>query len=386
MDTETTPNAWQVQSEAMINLWAEAQRNMWQAWAGMTQAAAEAVGAAEASSVPDATPNGRPETGATPAGAPAGSPGAAATANVVEQWQKLAENAMAAWAAGSEPLVKDVSACLLNSQDFIFRYTRLMTESWQALSAQSTGQDWSKALETYAEQLKRGWSADPTAFAAASGNTTELWRLYLESVGRLMGPWAESLKHAHGHLGGVLTGDRSAFVELSRLYWDAWERTGGRLLESPSLGMTREFEEKLLAGFDAWVDYRRAVLEYQGVVGEAWVDAAVAVMQALKARADDGKPIESLRELTALWTAVTDAAMEQVFRSEPYAAAQGKMLNAAMAYRRAERAIVDTFLKMTDIAARSELDEAFHEIYHLRHELKALRREVEALKAQGGAA
>ncbi len=393
-------NPWQAQTESMVNLWGEAGRNMWQAWADMAQAAATAGTAQTASAGMAAASGPASAAGSSPAGAPPGTPfpnpgpgpagrGAAGqTAStdpmllLAEQWRRLAEQAMGAWTAGSEPVVKDVASGLLATHDLVFRYTRLMTEAWQTLSAQvAAGQDWQAAIDGYREQVKRGWTVDPTAYAAIAGDTAELWRLYLETVGRLVGPWAQSLRQAPGHISSAISGDGSAFAGLSRLYWDAWEHTGGRLLESPSLGMTREFEEELLGGFDAWIDYRRAVAEYQLIVGEAWADASAAVFEALKARAEAGKPISSLRELTTLWTTVTDASMEEAFRSEPYAAAQGRMLNAAMRYRQAERAVVETFLKTTDIASRSELDEAFREIYRLRGELRALRGEMAALKA-----
>lgn len=177
-----------------------------------------------------------------------------------------------------------------------------------------------------------------------------------------------------------MAGDHSAFQDLTRLYWDAWEHTGGRLVDRHSFGLNREFEEKMLRGFDAWVDHRRALVEYQTVVAGASAEAVGAVMRTIAERAQQGKPIDSLRDLTAVWTTVTDETMELAFRSEPYAAAQGRMLNAAMILRQHERAIAETFLKMTDIPARSDLDEAFKEIHTLRREVKALRREMNAMK------
>ena len=54
------------------------------------------------------------------------------------------------------------------------------------------------------------------------------------------------------------------------------------------------------------------------------------------------------------------------------------MVNAAMVYRKHERTIVETFLKMTDIPARSELDEAFKAIYELSREVRELRRALDA--------
>lgn len=349
--------AWQAQAQAMADAWREAQRGYWQAWIDLTAAA--------------------PAGAAPPTGA------AQVPASLGEMWRRMAETTAAAWTAGAAPVAKDAAAGVMSSQSAIWRFTDLVAQAWQAVAAQAaSGQSWNEAVDAYLARMRAGWSATPEALDAAGRDLTEMWRLYLDVVQRTVGPWGASLRQAPGHVGAAVTGNPSAFAELSRLYWDAWEHTGGRLLESPSLGATREFDEKLLRGFDAWMDYRRAVAEYQLVVADAWSDALGAVLREIGARAERGQPVASLRELTELWTSVTDAHMDQVFRSDPYAAAQGRMLNTAMIYRQRERAIAETWLKTTDIPARSELDEAFKEIYGLRRELKALRRELQALRAQ----
>lgn len=298
-----------------------------------------------------------------------------------DEWRRFAEQALATWTTRAEPVVKDVAEGMLLGQETVLRCAELMGEAWRSTAASmEAGNDWPAAVERFASQLRPGAGLSPDAVAAATADSAEMWRLYLETVGRMVGPWGESLRQTPGRVGPVLTGDHSAFIQLTKLYWDAWEKTGGRLLESPGLGFTREFNEKLMRGFDAWIEHRRAVAEYHLIVNDAWVDAVTAVLHDLRRRAEQGKPVESLRDFTTLWTTVTDGKMEEAFRSEMYAEAQGRMLNAAMRYRQQERAIVDTFLKMTDVAARSELDEAFREIYLLRRELKALRREVEGFK------
>ncbi len=348
---------WQAQARAMADAWREAQQSYWRAWTDV------------------AAPAG-------PSGAPSG-PGMDLTA----MWRRLVEETAAAWTAGAAPAARDAAAGLMNSQAAVWRFTDLVAQAWQAIAAQAArGEAWTEAVDTYVARLRQGWAAAPETLGAAGRDLTEMWRLYLDVVQRTVGPWGASLREAPGHFGAAATGNPSAFTALSRLYWDAWEHTGGRLLESPSLGATREFDEKLLRGFDAWMDHRRAVAEYQLVVADAWSDALAAVLRELGARAERGQPVSSLRDLTELWTTLTDAHMDEVFRSERYASAQGHMLNTAMIHRQRERAIAETLLKATDIPARSELDEAFKEIYGLRRELKALRQEVLALRgAHAGA-
>jgi len=163
-------------------------------------------------------------------------------------------------------------------------------------------------------------------------------------------------------------------MELQKLYWDAYESTFGRMLESPTLGHTREMNEDILKGFDAWLDYRRGSFEYQVVLGETWVHAFEEFMRQMVALAEKGETVPSVKKLLFLWIEVVDQVFADVFRSDEYIRIQGCLVNTATAYRLREREIVDAFLKASHVASRSELDEAYRRIYELRKDVKELKR------------
>jgi class III poly(R)-hydroxyalkanoic acid synthase PhaE subunit len=195
----------------------------------------------------------------------------------------------------------------------------------------------------------------------------------------------ESFRHAPGHLGQAITGNGSELIELTNLYWDAFERTFGRLLESPSMGYTRELHAKLLKGFDAWLDFRRASFEYQVMLADAWARAFEQLMQELVTLAEKGERIQSLRQLLGLWVDVADRVFMEEFRSEAYNRVQGQLVNTVMAYRLREQEIVETFMKISNLPTRSEMDEAHRTIYELRKEVKALRKALREADSQAPA-
>lgn len=335
--------------------WQDAQAEWLRAWTGWT------------------APTG-PGASAT-AGTDEGAGGAGTATDPFVAWQRMARQAAENATAGSDPLVRDVTRRFLDAQQMSLRVANVMANAWRSMAG-GEGGDPAAAFQAWAEQLRQAAAATPETATAAADDAMAQWRTYLETLQRTMGPWAEAFTSAQRHFGGAATGDRNELGEIMRLNWDAWERTVGRVVESPSLGFSRELDEKMIAGFETWVAHRRALGEYQMVLGHAWADAAEAVAHALLERAEAGKPIESLKDLGTLWTEVSDQVLEKAFRSEGYAKAQGLMVTAAMNQRMAERTLVETFLKMTEIASRGELDEAFQEIYALRRELRELRREL----------
>ncbi|MGH7771563.1 MAG: class III poly(R)-hydroxyalkanoic acid synthase subunit PhaE [Candidatus Binatia bacterium] len=334
----------------MVKALTEAQKQMWESWFELMRAA------------PSPTPF---------------YPG------VADQWRELAAQALKGWTADTEQVVKDVSERLLTTQDWMMRFLELSVSAWKAIAPKvESSEDWQTILTKYTDQLRQQFVQAPQDMGKALQDSGELWRLYLEQWQKLSQPWTESLRRAPSRFGQATTGDGSALIEFMNLYWDAYERTFGRLLECPSLGHTRELNEVLLKGFGAWVDYRRASFEYQVGLAETWTHAFEEFMQKLVSLAEKGETVQNVRQLLFLWIDVIDQAFAEVFRSEEYIRKQGHLVNTATAYKLREREIVEAFLKTSHLPSRSELDEAYRRIYDLRKEAKELKKALQEIKAE----
>jgi class III poly(R)-hydroxyalkanoic acid synthase PhaE subunit len=299
------------------------------------------------------------------------------------QWREFATHTVKGWTAEAEQIAKDVSQRLVTTQDCVLRFLELSLNAWNAVAPKiEAGEDWSVVLSKYTEQVRQRFLLSPQGIGKAAQDWGELWRLYLEEWQKIVQPWADSLRRAPWRVGQASTGDGSALVELMNLYADAFERTFGRLIESPSLGHTRELNEDLLKGFAAWMDYRQASFEYQVQLGETWTRAFEEFIRNLIAQAEKGETVQNLRQLLFQWIDVIDQMFAKHFRSEEYIKLQGHLLNTAMAYRLREREIVEAFLKTSHVPYRSEMDEAHRRIYHLRKEVKELKKALHEIKAE----
>jgi class III poly(R)-hydroxyalkanoic acid synthase PhaE subunit len=104
-------------------------------------------------------------------------------------------------------------------------------------------------------------------------------------------------------------------------------------------------------------------------------------MRKLIEQAEKGEAVQSVRQLLFLWIDVIDKVFADTFRSDEYVRMQGHLLNTATAYRIREREIVEAFLKTSHVPSRSELDEAYRRIYHLKKEVKELKKAFQGLTA-----
>lgn len=200
-------------------------------------------------------------------------------------------------------------------------------------------------------------------------NYAELWKIYEKNLQNL-DQWADSLRQS-GITTQAMSDDNA--TSPTNLYWDIYKQTFGNFLLSPSLGYTREFNNKLLKSFDAWTNFYKASFDYQLVLIDVWVKAFEQLVR-LASSQEKGETLQNWRQFQQVWSKVFDQAFAQTFRSENALQIQGKFLNAAMTYRLHQQQLMEVFLKMNDLPTRSEIDEMHHSIYELRKEIKSLKK------------
>lgn len=205
-------------------------------------------------------------------------------------------------------------------------------------------------------------------------NQAQLWQLYLKGLQKLNQVWAELLWQSIGNTSTKVAGDRLALSEVTNLYWEIYEKTLGSFLQSPTLGYTREFNSKLLQGFDSWMNFSKASYDYQIVLADVWLKTFEELMQKLSTSQENSETIENWRQFLQVWSSAFDKVFAQTFGTEDGLQVRGKFLNAAMTYRLQQQQIVEVFLKMSDLPIRSEVDEMHRSIYELRKEVKSLKK------------
>jgi class III poly(R)-hydroxyalkanoic acid synthase PhaE subunit len=186
--------------------------------------------------------------------------------------------------------------------------------------------------------------------------------------------WAGLLRLSLEIVSKALVTYALALSELANLYWDIYEKTFGTVLQSPSLGYTREFNNKLFKSFDAWINFYKANFEYQVVLVDVWLKAFEELTRELASFTEKGETLQNWQQFLQVWSSVFDRVFAQTFRSADALEIQGKFLNSAMTSRLYQQQLVEVFLKMYDLPTRSEVDEIHRSIYEMRKEIKSLKK------------
>ena len=211
--------------------------------------------------------------------------------------------------------------------------------------------------------------------SATPPNFIELWLLYVKGLQKLAQLWAELLPQSLD-MSRMASGDDSILFESINFYWNIYEKTFGRFLQSPTLGYTREFNHLLLGGFDSWINFYKASFDYQLVLLNVWAKAFDELMRELAASEGKSRTIQNWRQFLQVWSSLFDRIFAETFRSQDTVEIQGKFLNAALTYRLHQQQLMEVFLKMNDLPTRSEVDEVHRSIYEMRKEIKSLKKAV----------
>ena len=297
------------------------------------------------------------------------------------QWQKAVQRSLGGMNDYSASTAQAVSRQMLVAQEQMLRMMQMTTEAWKMLAASGNGPaNWQGDLGQIAEQMRRQMMDGYAATMQSSGDVSQLYQAYLAEMAKLAAPWQATMAQMPAWTPGA-DGWSAGAAQAMEANLKAFDQSFGRFLTSPTLGLYRNSIAQVNQGFKVWLEARTLEAEYQTVVSGAWAKAFQALMTKLVTLAQEGKAVQSLRDLTDIWVEVADKEFFALFHSDEFAALQGRYLNSSMALKRAQRDLLESWLRSNDLPTRSDLDEAYHEIYTLRKEVKALKKSVQQMSA-----
>jgi len=243
---------------------------------------------------------------------------------------------------------------------------------WSA--QQKMMEDGAKAIEAMHHARPPALGAQPLdgdAWAMASKAFGELWTAAMEA--------SQAMAKTFATRGG----DPTVSATLGKIFepqlWlagtDEMGQTLQRLAEGPRLADLWNDERRLLAISRAWMEMRRAGLEHNAVMLDAWGRAAAAFATRIEERTKAGEPPQSWRDNVALWTEAANLVLLETQRSAPYLEAQQKLLRASTELRLAQREAAEHYGAIFGLPTRTEIDELTRTVTQLRRELRRLQRE-----------
>lgn len=222
----------------------------------------------------------------------------------------------------SDPGLPSASADLAGASQSMIEMWTAATSLFQTLTAKLPTGETSAATEATLRSMM-----DPRSWAAG--------------VGEMDGVLA---RMAHGVAGGP------RFADL----WDV-ERRYARVMA-------------------AWIEVRRAGLEHNAVVLQAWMEAGQAFTEEWAGHTSIEAATPDAKQAMAIWTETANRKLLETQRSEPFLRTQTGTIRATTELRMAQQDLVEHVGKNYGFPTRTELDDVHRTVTELRRELRAMKR------------
>jgi class III poly(R)-hydroxyalkanoic acid synthase PhaE subunit len=339
--------------------WGDAQRKYWQSWLDLSrQAAGDAAGKREE---------------------PAVNP----WAQSFDLWSKLVTGALPSESRDWASKLADMNRGYLQMGEILWK---MLSAAQGASPHPESGWD---AVGHALRQMQEG-------FASGLGAGKDPWAGFATLWGMPLDTW----RRVHSAC-SAMPGDMGKALRGFGAPGEPPESALSRLLSTPSLGYTREWQEEVRQWQQLWLEHGEAVREYGRVLAGITDKAAEALGEKLRELAAKGKAPETLRTFYDLWVDSGEEAYAEAAAKADFTHAQARLVNTLMALKRQEQKMVDEVLSALNMPTRRELDTSHRRVHQLqrqlwrlqevldesdvralREEVAALRREVEALRAR----
>ena len=166
---------------------------------------------------------------------------------------------------------------------------------------------------------------------------------------------------------------------LEDLKPENFERVTDRFLSVPGVGYTRESQESIQTGIKLWNQYQKAANEFNNAMCNVGINALDALRVKIIKMAEQGKKINSLREVYDLWIDCNEEAYASFVFSDEYSELNGKLTNALMAVKQHGRNVVDEVLGAMNMPTRRGINTMQKRQQEMRREQKDANSKIENL-------
>lgn len=344
---------WTEQTKNMMQMWTDAQKQLWSGWMNWAQSA---------------TGMGGPQAMFDPT--------------------RMFRMGVDTWSGGAADTAQRLAGNILGTPEMMMRSMNVLMKAWQIVAPQiEKGGSWQPDLAKLLSQWQQELAALPGRQAATANEFANLTKTLFEQWAPATAPWLAMVGQAMaaGHPGAALMGGTAGLGRMLGFEEGALPILTG-ISELPRGTVLREKMGKFLAAADALTDLRLAQSQFHAAISAAMGKAIERTIDHLAKLAEKGEKITSARDLMRTWFGVADKTLNEVFTTEEFLAVQNKMTAALMTYKVKQREALEIIYDAMEIPTRGALDEAYRDIQDLKRQVRMLKRELrDALDAQAKA-
>ena len=160
-----------------------------------------------------------------------------------------------------------------------------------------------------------------------------------------------------------------------------------KLLSVPGFGPDREAQAQMQKGIKLLGEYQQVSSEYQTVMNKVGVDALEAMRLRILEMSQQGKEMNSLREIYDLWVDCNEKAYAELVYTDEYSELYGRLTNTFLAVKQHQGKVMDKLLAKLNIPTRQGMNTVLKRVQEMKRvqskstaKITALENELQALR------
>jgi class III poly(R)-hydroxyalkanoic acid synthase PhaE subunit len=139
-----------------------------------------------------------------------------------------------------------------------------------------------------------------------------------------------------------------------------------KLLSVPGVGPDREAQAQMQKGIKLLGEYQQVSGEYQTEMSRVGVEALEAMRLRILEMAEQGKKINSLREIYDLWVDCNEKAYAELVYTDEYSELYGRLTNALLAVKQHQGKVMDKFLAKLNMPTRQGMNTVLKRVQEMK--------------------
>lgn len=232
--------------------------------------------------------------------------------------------------------------------------------------------------KSIASQIDSMWQALSKAVSTASPGSSEPGKnvYFPEVFTKAIEPiWAGMMTIQEAGDGKKAEDLKILARQVSKGWFDIYEKEFRQILNMPQLGLTRYYQEHALEALDKYNSFQTAISQFINLLCEPMIETIQALRDEVKTAREGGEEIiKDSKDQYQEWMRKLESAYLELLKSPEYTSNLSNVMKALRDYRTSKQQLLIDLLQDLPVPTHKDMDELYKEIYTLKKRVKELEK------------
>ena len=313
------------------------------------------------------------------------------TTTIFEESMKPTQEILKKWfEVSNEQYLKNFKGfSVVNPQDIINKMLsganiyQSLNRFWEDLNANITGKEsdpfkfYTRWNEDYLNIISNNFlSCLPEQMQTFFKNPIDIYKMSSDTSRNFFNPWIDGVQSLQNLLLKSMAGDKTAYIEFSKLWNEKFTSTYGKILSMPQFSMNRDQMQKQMQSINTLIKFVDPMNEFVTTMAKVSQKTLEKIIKDYQQMLTEGTNPKSYKEFYEYWWKQNEAAYQNLFGTAEFSELIAQLLDAGVNCKKDFDSLLENQLKFLPFPSRADMDSVYKTLDDLKREVRALKKEV----------